>query len=46
MGGIVDCFDVLYVVFAAMKNMSMDDVINAIKDGINVGKTYEASRKS
>ena len=44
-GEIMDGFDDMDVVFEGMKFMSVDQIIDAIKDGVNIGKTYETKRK-
>ena len=43
---LIDGFDDMDVVFAGMKSMSVDEIINALKSGVDVGKTYESNRKA
>ncbi len=43
---VVDGFDDLDVVFEGMKSMSIDEIIETLRDAVMVGKSYETSRKS
>ena len=46
LGDIMDGFDDLDVVFAGMGSMEVDDIISIIKEAVDLGKTYEDSRKA
>lgn len=42
---IIDGFDDMDLVWDGMKQMSVDEIVDTLKDAVNVGKIYESSRK-